>query len=948
MLVSIRLSRIIYIRYWQPIREGKKSYVGSSVSSQGQDGITKEKPATIAIARIFLSHAERNFPQQHYYRNMDTAHASEVTALLKSGQALSNDGESKAEGMDSIADSVEANGLNEDTSGSKRSVRFTSTSFRRLESSASSIRSFIHHLTHSERDRVAQEKGIGAAAFLVRDAVLGQVENPAEGAYDPYANPEEPWRNTVAIVCGRLCAYRPLLSLLYSVAWMMVTLTFLEPPHWCRTLYGTDSDDDGGGLSTSSSPGCHALFAMEGTPADKSSLDPVQLYPNSKSTVLTIATATIAESICVAIVAIFLLMRIGRDGFSLKRYLRPGTAQISRVVQLLCVIFLVIGLLTGVTMHHPYVRLAILLSLSPAAQRDIGVLVKMLPEVMNILLILGVFMVFYAWFGTVMFVGTEEGSMHFSSLIESMWTLWICVTTANYPDVMMPEYNQNRWVTLYFISFMILSFFFLMNLVLAAVFNEYQLAFQTRKQDRTKASDENLRKAYALMDSEGMGRIDQETVMALFCILNEDFPEFRTLSDEDTKLLFAILDKDGSSTITEEEFMDFGSVLLLEFVKTSAYSTFVELRLPKIFHSSLYQTFCTVVKSNLFEYSIDAILVMNAVVIGIQSYPELSGQAVQIDPKYWDGSIDTIWEGVESVFTVIYALEVVVKVLVLGWRAYTESYKNVFDFTITILAVISSSIVYYPNEFSDSRLIRMIVMARVLRLIRLLTAMKRFQLIGIISVEILPAASSALMVLFCIMYFFSALGMHLYGGLITRDPANSLAYLLLGTDFSENDYWANNFNDMISGMNVLFNMLVVNNWTECEVGFEATTQEKWVRFFFLSFHVCGVILVNNLVIAFIINAFFEELAIYRERTDEEIVGDGEAVIRNRRAVFDASEVTGTKTMLSGGYVARLRSHHSDVGDGHEQDRLRQLFTHRSSSMEIKTSSERSSLTPTDD
>jgi two pore calcium channel protein len=259
------------------------------------------------------------------------------------------------------------------------------------------------------------------------------------------------------------------------------------------------------------------------------------------------------------------------------------------------------------------------------------------------------------------------------------------------------------------------------------------------------------------------------------------------------------------------------------------------------------------------------------------------------------------------------------------------------------LAVLSSAYVYYPNDYSDSRLVRLIVMARVLRLIRLLTAMKRFQLIGMISAEILPEAASVMLVLFFLMYFFAALGMQLYGGLVTRDPNNPLSYLILDTDFSDNGYWANNFNDMFSGMNVLFNLLVINNWTECEVGYEAVTQSKWVRFYFLGFHILGVVLVNNLVIAFIITSFLQQLAIFRERTDEVVVGDGEAVIRDRRAVFDASTITGTKTSLSGGYIARLRKMNSDPSAGHDQDRLRRLFTEHSSELKAKAGSEESSM-----
>lgn len=128
----------------------------------------------------------------------------------------------------------------------------------------------------------------------------------------------------------------------------------------------------------------------------------------------------------------------------------------------------------------------------------------------------------------------------------------------------------------------------------------------------------------------------------------------------------------------------------------------------------------------------------------------------------------------------------------------------------------------------------------------------------------------------------------------------------------------------MSSLQVLFNLLVVNNWFVCEEGYEAVTEAKWVRFFFLGFHIVGVILVNNLVIAFIINKFLQQLAIFREENE---VLEG-AVIENGKALFDASTVTGTKTTLSGEYIARLR--HERNGDDHK--RLRSMFTRGSSSM----------------
>lgn len=139
------------------------------------------------------------------------------------------------------------------------------------------------------------------------------------------------------------------------------------------------------------------------------------------------------------------------------------------------------------------------------------------------------------------------------------------------------------------------------------------------------------------MDPNDTGRVSQEAIMAVFYILNEDFPEIRRLSKDERNLIFGFLDKDGSSTITLDEFLDFGNVLLLEFTKETDYLTFVQKYLPKVYHSCGWQALCTFVHSTDFEYCIDIVLVANAVIIAIQSYPELSGQDVTMDPHYNDG-----------------------------------------------------------------------------------------------------------------------------------------------------------------------------------------------------------------------------------------------------------------------------------------------------------------------
>lgn len=115
-------------------------------------------------------------------------------------------------------------------------------------------------------------------------------------------------------------------------------------------------------------------------------------------------------------------------------------------------------------------------------------------------------------------------------------------------------------------------------------------------------------------------------------------------------------------------------------------------------------------------------MTLNAIVVVIESYPELAGDYIEDDTAGYNGEFNTIWDYFETIFTVAYTVEAAIKILVDGWRKYSESPRNVFDFTITIAVLLASFYVYYPNNYSDNRLITLVVLLRVLRLGRLLMA----------------------------------------------------------------------------------------------------------------------------------------------------------------------------------------------------------------------------------
>lgn len=120
------------------------------------------------------------------------------------------------------------------------------------------------------------------------------------------------------------------------------------------------------------------------------------------------------------------------------------------------------------------------------------------------------------------------------------------------------------------------------------------------------------------------------------------------------------------------------------------------------------------------------------------------------------------------------------------------------------------------------------------------------------------------------------------------------------------------FNDMFSGLNVLFNWLVVNNWTTQTEGMEyavSLTTNKWlVRLFFLCFYILGVIGISNVITSFVINAFFRQLGktledsqlsndnISREESNEKVVHADSGSVGADNTLF-------TRASLETGYVA---------------------------------------------
>ena len=75
----------------------------------------------------------------------------------------------------------------------------------------------------------------------------------------------------------------------------------------------------------------------------------------------------------------------------------------------------------------------------------------------------------------------------------------VLLTTANYPDVMMPAYTRNRAWSLYFIIYLIVGLFFMLNLVLATVCDSFREMLNDHDKQRLSQRAASLNASFRML-----------------------------------------------------------------------------------------------------------------------------------------------------------------------------------------------------------------------------------------------------------------------------------------------------------------------------------------------------------------------------------------------------------------------------------------------------------------
>ncbi|XP_021827183.1 two pore calcium channel protein 1-like isoform X2 [Prunus avium] len=470
----------------------------------------------------------------------------------------------------------------------------------------------------------------------------------------------------------------------------------------------------------------------------------------------------------------------------------------------------------------PYIRVIFFILNFRELRSCMLILAGMLGTYFNILALGLLFLLFASWLAYVMFEDTQQGKTVFTSYGTTLYQMFVLFTTSNNPDVWIPAYKASRWYSLFFVLYVLLGVYFVTNLILAVVYDSFksQLAKQVSEMDQSRISI--LKKAFNLLDKDNVGSLNKDQCIQLF----EELNKYRTLpkiSREEFELIFAELDDSGDFRINLEEFTDLCNAIGLRFPKEDTPSLFEKF--PSFYHSVLSEKLKAFVRSPKFGYIISFILIVNLVAVIVET------------TNYWrDG-------------------------------------QNRFDFLVTWIIVIGETITFVTPDglifFSNGEWIRYLLIARMLRLIRILMHVQRYRAFVATFLALIPSLMPYLGTIFCVMCIYCTLGVQVFGGIVNAGNAS-----LEGTDLYEDDYLLFNFNDFPNGMVTLFNLLVMGNWQIWMEGYKELTGTWWSLAYFVSFYLITVLLLLNLVVAFVLEAFFAEMDL---ETSEKCEGDEKEV-----------------------------------------------------------------------
>ncbi|XP_054460048.1 two pore segment channel 3 isoform X2 [Anoplopoma fimbria] len=447
---------------------------------------------------------------------------------------------------------------------------------------------------------------------------------------------------------------------------------------------------------------------------------------------------------------------------------------------------------------------------------------------------------------------TINGAPYFTNYLEIVFDLYVLVTTANSPDIMMPAYNASFVFAIFFILYILINTYIFMSVFLAVVYNNYKKYLKEEVRQLVRTKRHKMVRAFAVLQEQraegGQPMVTQASWNQIVKLVQPD------ISNAHRELLWSVSDDTNQGCIGKLAFVQLADLLNIEVITIKSRPHPLESLCPAFYRSAPSRLLCRMVQHRAFLIAYDLIILVNAVFIGLDEANPLIANS-------------------EWVFLGLYLLEILLKLYVFEPRAFfsRHSFWNWFDTIIVISALIATivnSAMTSSGNYTSRQILDIVFILRVLRLIRVVDSIKRFRAIINTLIRIGPAILTFGQLIIVVYYIFAMVGMELFKGKVkfyeedSSDPEKAYCGnpLLKGTDFAQLNYCKNNFNNVVSSYILLVELTVVNQWHVLSSGF-ATVTHVSAKLFFILFHIMVVIVIINIFVAFVLEAFFVEYSV---------------------------------------------------------------------------------------
>ena len=133
-----------------------------------------------------------------------------------------------------------------------------------------------------------------------------------------------------------------------------------------------------------------------------------------------------------------------------------------------------------------------------------------------ILITILTYIMIFSVFSYYLFRSEFEGIAILEDNFESYYQFLILLTTANFPDVMLPAYENSFWYASIFVIYLIVGLYFLLNILLANVFSMYKKRLEMKKETRSKMRIKRISEQFDRHDIGEKGYLTYKEAKAFF------------------------------------------------------------------------------------------------------------------------------------------------------------------------------------------------------------------------------------------------------------------------------------------------------------------------------------------------------------------------------------------------------------------------------------------------